>query len=91
MACNCWALPRPARKHSYLVHLVEENTNRAGRTIVQSECPHGMQEFLRAIASTGELVVHDYQGNEFSMDHPIVINIDDRSAAHLPIVDPSTC
>lgn len=89
MACDiCWAVPEPAKKHSYLLHLLDTETARWGMCVVQSECSHGMQEWMEHLAANGQLTVHDNAGNEFQMDHPKVMNIDAKSAAHVPIVDP---
>lgn len=87
MACElCWITP--AQKHSYLVHLIDTETNRWGRCIVQSECSCDMQEWLTHLAAIGNLSVHDENDEKFTMTHPLVIDIDTESAAHLPLVDP---
>lgn len=89
MACDmCWAVPQPPKKHSYLVHLLDAETARWGKCIIQSECAHGMQEWVEYLASTGQLRVNDNEGEEFLMSHPKVMHIDPKAAAHVPVVDP---
>jgi len=49
-----------------------------------------MQEFITDLAKkNGGLIVHDNHGQKFTMHHPEVLKIDDKAAAHLPIVDPA--
>lgn len=88
MCDTCWALPQPMKKHSYLVTLIDSATGKLGRCIVQSECPHGMQEYLQDLAGHGSLSVMDERDEEFPMDNPTVVGIDIEAAAHIPIVDP---
>lgn len=90
MACDlCWAVPQPAKKHSYLVHLLDAKTNEVGLTIVQTPCVHDVQEWLQDVASRGDLVVVNPATEErFTMRNPMVMHIDAEAAAHIPIVDP---
>jgi hypothetical protein len=76
-------------KHSYLIDLIDTETNRWGKCVFQSECPHGMQEWAEYLASRGDLEVTDpITGEKFLMAHPQVMGVDARAAAHIPIVDP---
>lgn len=87
----CWTLPAPASKHSYLIYLVDEVTNKGGYTIFQSSCPHGMQEWAQELAEHGNLVVVESLEDgapSFNVTAPRVIMIDSEAAAHIPIVDP---
>lgn len=91
MTCTtCWVgTGHPPQKHSYLLYLADENTGRWGRCVIQSECQHDMQEWVEHLASTGSLMVHDTRTDEkFQMDHPRVMHVDEKTAAHIPIVDP---
>lgn len=89
MACNsCRAMPH-GKKHSFLVIMVDAETNREGHCIIQSECSHGMQEKVSWLASKSQLTVVDPRNREaFSMAHPVVAHIDAKIAAHIPIADP---
>lgn len=80
----------PARKqHSYLLTLMDKQTNREGRCVIQSDCPHGMQEWVEYLASQAALNVVDPGTDEtFLMSDPMVVNVDDKTAAHIPLVDP---
>lgn len=97
MACNiCWALPQPPKKHSYLLVLVDAVTGREGWIIMQSECAHGAQEWVESIAVAGGVDAADPSkvdpitgdNEHFLMMAPRVIEVDDKRAAHIPIVDP---
>ena len=89
MACDiCWTVPGPQPKRSFLIEIVDSETNRFGRCVVQSECPHGMQEWMETLAQAGQLVLHDLDDEKFWSTTPVVVNIDDKAVAHLPIVDP---
>lgn len=90
MSCSqCWSFPQPRQKRNYLLHLIDVDTSRWGRCVVQSECPHGMQEEMDRLArKMGGLIVNDENGNEFTMTRPVVVDIDTKAAAHLPIIDP---
>lgn len=72
MACNqCWALPEPPAKKSYLVHLA----NTKGESldiVVQTSCIHDMQEWV----DTKDLPIEGAK----------VIYIDAEKASHVPIV-----
>lgn len=82
--------PSPAvDKKSYLLYLFDTEQIKLGWCVVQSECPHGMQEFITDLGKAG-LIVHDHDGNKFTMYHPEVIKMDDKAAAHLPISDPAS-
>jgi hypothetical protein len=87
MCENCVVTPRP-RKHSYLIQLLDTETARWGRCVIQSECPHGMQEWVSYLATRNELYVHDEDGEKFLMLHPLVMDVDHQTAAHLPLKDP---
>ena len=91
MTCShCWAIPDgPRLKRSYLVELIDAKTNRGGSCVVQSECAHDMQEWMRHLADQGVLMVCTADGEKFRMDDPIVVNIDADKASHVPIVDPT--
>ena len=78
-------------KHSYLIHLVDDETGRWGRCVIQSACEHGMQEWAHHLASQDELYVVDSNNDTFLMAHPRVIHVDDKTAAHLPVADPTDC
>lgn len=72
MACDdCWALPTPPPKKSYLVHLANEK-GETHKIIVQTVCTHDMQQWV------------DTQ--TFPIENPKVIFIDEKAAAHIPIV-----
>lgn len=88
MSCNvCSSQPE---LHSYLVHLVDEVTNKAGRTVVQSPCQHDIQQWLSEVAlEQGGLMVEDYHENLFSMTKPRVLHVDAEAAAHIPLRDPN--
>lgn len=89
MACDiCWALPQPPKKRSFLIQLIDEETGKWGRCVVQSECQHGMQEWMEYLAENGQLTVHDQNDEAFVMLHPVVVDINDKAAAHIPLVDP---
>lgn len=91
MACDiCWAIPQLQEKQSYLVHLVDKITNRAGLFIMQSECTHDTQEWVQGLADNGSLVVTnpDDHSDQFSMANPVVVHVDDKAARHIPLVDP---
>jgi len=63
--------------HSYLVTMLDRVTGEECRIVVQSRCPHGMQEFVDRLAAEGRLPI----------SFPVVIDIDDRAARHIPIVE----
>lgn len=87
---ECPSIPSPSDKKSYLLYLFDSADMKLGWCVVQSECPHGMQEFITDLAKkNGGLIVHDNHGQKFTMHHPEVLKIDDKAAAHLPIVDPA--
>lgn len=72
MTCNrCTGLTDPPRKKSYLVHLAN-NKGESHDIIVQTSCPHDMQEWVNS--------------KTFPIDAPQVIGIDAEAAAHVPIV-----
>lgn len=61
---------------NYLVTLVDQETGELQRIVVQSECPHGMQEYVDSLS-------------DLKLAHPVVVDIDEYSARHIPLVDPS--
>lgn len=63
---------------SFVVTMLDRVTGEMCRVIVQSECSHGMQEFIDQLANAGQL----------SIANPVVLDVDDRAASHLPIVEP---
>jgi len=65
--------------HSYLVTMLDRLTGEECRAIVQSECPHGMQAFVDGLAAQGQLAIAS----------PVVIDIDEHVARHIPIVNPA--
>lgn len=79
-------------KHSFLVTLIDAVTLQEGVTVVQAiSADDGLQEFLQGIAtySGGLLVSPSMQSNDrFLMYHPVIMDIDAESAAHVPLVDP---
>jgi hypothetical protein len=86
--CICWSIPSPRQKRSYLIEIVDQKTHRWGRCVFQSECSHGMQEWAQTLADHGQLILHDEHDEKFWSTDPLVVNVDDKVAAHLPIVDP---
>jgi hypothetical protein len=62
--------------HSYLVTLVDRLTGQHQRVIVHSDCPHGMQEYIDRQVNRGDPEIH--------LANPVVIDIDDRTARHIP-------
>lgn len=64
---------------SYLVTMLDELTGEQCRIIVQASCPGGMQEFVEGLAREGKL----------SISCPVVMDIDERRARHVPVVDPA--
>lgn len=64
--------------HSYLVTALDRMSGQMSQFIVQASCPHGMQEFVDTLAAEGKI----------DIPYPVVIDVDDRTAAHLPLVDP---
>lgn len=90
MACHFCAMPGPHPKRSFLVEVVDAPTGRWGRCVVQSECSHDIQEWMQELATQGQLSVHDQNDEKFWPTSPVVVNVDDKAAAHLPIVDPVT-
>ena len=66
--------------HSYLVTLVDRVTGEHQRIIVQSNCAHGMQEYIDAQVSRG--------GSEIVLGNPVVIDVDERTARHIPMRHP---
>lgn len=88
MACEtCWTVPGPHPKRSFLVEVVDSATNRWGRCVVQSECAHDMQEWMQFLADKSQLSLHDENGEKFWSSAPVVVNVDDKAAAHLPLVE----
>lgn len=65
---------------NYLVTMVDRVTGRHQRVIVQSDCPHGMQEYIDHLVTEGS--------TEIRLAHPVVIYIDDRTARHIPLRHP---
>jgi hypothetical protein len=85
MICNCWMTPQG--KHSYLVEATDGDTGQFGRCVIQSECQHGMQERLTELANLGQLKLHDDHDKPFYPSRPVLIHIDTKGAAHIPILD----
>lgn len=65
--------------NSYLVIMLDQVTGQESRIVVQSDCPHGMQEFVNDLAAKGALPT----------DNPLIVCIDEHAARHVPIVDPA--
>ena len=63
---------------SYLVTMIDRVTNQECRVIVQSPCACDMQAFVEELAADGRL----------DITNPVIVDIDDRAARHLPQVDP---
>lgn len=63
--------------HSYLVTMVDRVTGEHQQVIVQSDCPHGMQEYIDQQRLEADSVIR--------LAHPVVIDIDDRAVRHVPI------
>lgn len=75
MACDsCWGLATPPQKHSYLVQLANDE-GESFDCIVQTPCVHDIQEWVTEHAES------------FPIANPRVINVDDKAAAHVPIVE----
>jgi len=60
---------------SYLVTMLDRLTGQQCRIVVQSDCEHGMQEFVDRLAAEGRIPIA----------YPVVINIDPHAAAHVPV------
>lgn len=84
----CWTVPQPQKKHSYLVTLIDSVTAKTGQIVMQTTCTHDAQEWVEGLAATGSLVITDDSGESWNMDHPTIVNIDAKAAAHIPLVDP---
>jgi hypothetical protein len=69
---------REVTMHSYLVTMLDELTGEECRIIVQSSCPSGMQEFVEGLAREGKL----------SISCPVVMDVDERIARHVPVIIP---
>jgi hypothetical protein len=65
--------------NSYLVTMLDRMTGQECRIVVQATCPHGMQTFVDDLAAQGRL----------DITYPVVIDVDDRSARHIPLVIPA--
>lgn len=63
--------------HNYLVTMVDRVTGEHQRVIVQSDCPHGMQEYIDQQVIGGN--------SDITLANPVVIDIDDRIARHVPV------
>lgn len=63
--------------HSYLVTMVDRMTGEHQRVIVQSDCSHGMQEYIDRLVVAGS--------RDIRLSSPVVIDIDERAARHIPI------
>lgn len=61
--------------HSYLVTLSNDE-GEIQKIIVQTACTHGMQEFVDSLT-------------DLKIKNPVVIDIDDRAARHIPIIEKS--
>jgi hypothetical protein len=64
---------------SFLVTMLDRMTGEECRVVIQSSCQHGMQDFVDSLAREGKLPITS----------PVVIDIDERTARHIPIVDPA--
>lgn len=64
---------------SFLVTTLDQITGAECRFVVQAKCIHGMQEFVDKLAKEGKL----------DIAAPVIIDIDERTAAHLPVIDPA--
>jgi hypothetical protein len=64
--------------HSYVVTMLDELTGEECRIIVQASCLGGMQAFVEGLAREGKL----------SISCPVVMDIDERSARHVPVIIP---
>ena len=63
--------------NNYLVTLADRNTGEHQQVIVRSECPHGMQAYIDQEVIDGNLGIR--------LENPVVIDIDDRVARHIPM------
>lgn len=63
---------------SYLVTMLDSVTGQECRVIVQSPCSCDMQAFVDELAADGRL----------DITNPVIVDIDDRAARHIPQVDP---
>lgn len=61
---------------SYLVTLIDRETGDLQRIVVQSECPCGMQEFVDGLS-------------DLNIKQPVVVDINETAANHVPLVDPT--
>lgn len=60
---------------NYVVTLVDRETGERERIRVQADCTCGMQEFVETLT-------------DLKIAHPVVVDIDERKARHLKLVDP---
>lgn len=61
---------------NYLVTLIDRDTGEMQRIVVQSECSCDMQEYVDTLT-------------DLNISNPRVVDINERAAAHLPVVDPT--
>lgn len=66
--------------HNYLVTIVDRVTGEQQQVIVQSDCPHGMQEYIDSQIAGGSA--------DIGLAHPVVVDIDERKARHIPLRHP---
>lgn len=63
-----------AEMKTYLVTLLDAISFEEKKILVQSECSCDMQEFVNTL--------------DLGMQRPLVMNIDDRAAKHIPVAEP---
>jgi hypothetical protein len=63
--------------YSYLVTMVDRVTGQHQRVIVQSDCQHGMQEYIDQQVSR--------RNPDIKLADPVVIDIDARAARYIPV------
>ena len=61
---------------NYLVTLIDRKTGDLQRIVVQSECSCAMQEFVDGLT-------------DLNINNPVVVDINETAASHLPLVDPT--
>ncbi len=64
---------------SFLVTMLDWGTGEECRIIVQTDCTHDMQQFVNKLAANGQIPIAN----------PVVIDIDDRAARHIPVINPA--
>lgn len=66
-----------ATMHSYLVTMIDRETGKSQRIVVQDTCPHGIQEFVDQKVAEGH--------PDLYLNNPVVVDVDEQAARHIPI------